>query len=89
MGFNRSNAEGCASRQPFVVTAQVLGAAHLIANLATPLNHLWYRLLVHAPARLAYRIDNREVGLQRVQCRNGSLQGSVRARIRMLVGPTA
>jgi hypothetical protein len=51
-----------------------MGAAHLIPSLATPFYHFRYRLVVHAPARLAYRIDNGEVGLQRVQRRDRRLR---------------
>jgi hypothetical protein len=38
-----------------------------------PLNHLWDCLLVHAAARLSYRVDDGEIRLQRVQRRNRSL----------------
>jgi hypothetical protein len=59
-------------------------AAHLVSNLATPLNHLRDRLLVHALARLPYRVHDGEVGLQRVERANGGLRESDAPRRRAL-----
>lgn len=53
-----------------------MGAAHLISGFATPLDHFWYRLFVHAAAGLPDGIDNGKVGLQRVQRRDRSLHPS-------------
>lgn len=47
--------------------------AYLISGLATPLDHLRYGLLIHAPARLSNGIDDGEVGLKRVQRGHGIL----------------
>jgi hypothetical protein len=55
----------------------------------TPLNHLRYRLLVHAPTRLSYRVDNGEVGLQRVERRDRRLQLSEYVQYLASTVPTA
>jgi hypothetical protein len=78
MGLSMSNSEGygivsCASM------SWASRAAHLISRFATPLEHLGYGLLIHAPARLAYRVDNGEIRLQRVQRRNRGLSPSAGA----------
>jgi hypothetical protein len=38
-----------------------------------PLNHLWNRQLVHTTARFPYRVNNAEIGLQRIQRRDRRL----------------
>lgn len=81
IGFSLSNSEGYSRGLVVTVQAGLAGTAHLIANLATPLEHLWYRLLIHAPARLANGIDNGKVGLQRIQGRDGSLRPSAPCRL--------
>ena len=47
--------------------------AHLITSFATPFNHFWYSLLVQRSTRLADLVDDRGVGLERVECSNGIL----------------
>lgn len=66
IGFSRSNSEGWKMVSRDMET--MFGTAHLIANLVAPFNHLWYSLLIHALARLPYRVDNGEIGLQGVEC---------------------
>lgn len=65
-----------AMRHTNQTTWAMLRGAHLISEAATPLDHLRNRLVVHAAARLADGIDNGEIGLQRVQCRDRSLWAS-------------
>lgn len=70
IGLRRLKSEGYAGGQlQGANISQTVGAAHLVAQLATPLEHLWNGLLIHAAPRLADGIDNGEVGLQRVQGR--------------------
>lgn len=47
--------------------------AHLVAELLDPFNHLRNGIFVHSPSRLANRVDDGKVALQRVQCRYGCL----------------
>ena len=75
IGFRRSNSEGFSYCQ-LCACLSALRAAHLIPNFMAPFNHLRNGLLVHATARLPYRIDNGEIGLQRVQRRDRSLRTS-------------
>jgi len=73
IGLMRSKSAGYCIQSVIAVCPRVTKVAHLVSNLATPLNHFGDSPFVHAPPRLAYRIDNREVGLQRIERRNGGL----------------
>lgn len=67
--------EFCRLRLPSAAVIQmaVERAAHLIPHFTTPLDHFWDRLLVHTTSRLANRIDDGKIRLQRIQCCDGSL----------------
>ena len=51
----------------------ISGGSHLIPNPSAPLNHLRYRILIQAPARLPDGIHDRKITLQCIEGSNGVL----------------
>ena len=58
------------------------GAAHLVSDFATPLQHFRNGLFVHALARLPDGVHDGEVGLERVQRLHGGLRRVSRGQIK-------
>ena len=75
IGFKRSNSEGyIVSQRSIRANRAGTGAAHLISNLATPLNHFRDSLFVHSLSRFPNCIYNGKIGLQRVERLHGGLR---------------
>ena len=76
MTFSLSRSEGY-THQHLSQKCMDGGHAHLVAHASPPFDHLGNGILVHSPSAFADSIDDREIGLESIQCLHRSLHVTI------------